>query len=106
MNIKKISGSRLVKKALPIGSRRRDYVSGLLKKSGPNSRNELITYKEWQRKCEPLLFKDSESKKNNYNPLISIVVPCYNTPEKYIKPLIESVIQQRYPNWELVLINP
>jgi glycosyltransferase involved in cell wall biosynthesis len=106
VNIKKISGSRLVKKALPIGSRRRDYVSGLSKKSGPNSRNELITYKEWQRKCEPLLFKDSESKKNTYNPLMSIVVPCYNTPEKYIKPLIESVIQQRYPNWELVLVNP
>ena len=33
----------------------------------------------------------------------SIVVPLFNTPEKYLKELIESVIAQTYGNWELVL---
>ena len=33
----------------------------------------------------------------------SIVVPLYNTPEKYLREMIESVIAQTYGNWELVL---
>ena len=33
----------------------------------------------------------------------SIVVPLYHTPEKYLREMIESVIQQSYPNWELCL---
>ena len=35
-------------------------------------------------------------------PLVSIIMPCYNT-EKYIAKSIESVIQQTYPNWELII---
>ncbi len=33
----------------------------------------------------------------------SIVVPLYNTPEKYLQEMIESVIAQTYGDWELVL---
>ncbi len=33
----------------------------------------------------------------------SIVVPLYNTPEKYLREMIESVVDQTYGNWELVL---
>jgi glycosyltransferase involved in cell wall biosynthesis len=33
----------------------------------------------------------------------SIVVPLFNTPEKYLREMIESVIAQTYGNWELVL---
>ncbi len=33
----------------------------------------------------------------------SIVVPLYNTPEKYLREMIESVVGQTYGNWELVL---
>lgn len=38
------------------------------------------------------------------NPLISIIVPCYNA-EKYIETCINSVISQTYENWECLLIN-
>ena len=33
----------------------------------------------------------------------TIVVPLFNTPEKYLREMIESVISQSYGNWELVL---
>ncbi len=36
-------------------------------------------------------------------PLISIVVPTYNTSEKWLRAAIESVVEQWYPHWELCL---
>lgn len=36
--------------------------------------------------------------------LISIVVPVYNA-EKFIKDTVASVVNQTYPNWELLLVN-
>ncbi len=36
-------------------------------------------------------------------PLISIVVPCYRTPDKYLRELADSVKKQSYANWELIL---
>lgn len=38
-----------------------------------------------------------------YNPLISIVVPTYETTEKFLGELLDSVVNQTYGNWELVL---
>lgn len=35
----------------------------------------------------------------------SILVPLYNTPEKYLKDMIQSVINQTYSNWELCLVD-
>jgi GT2 family glycosyltransferase len=36
-------------------------------------------------------------------PLISIVMPVYNTPEPYLRAAIDSVRQQLYPHWELCI---
>lgn len=41
--------------------------------------------------------------KFDYNPLFSIVVPLYNTPENLLKDMINSVVLQTYPNWEICL---
>ncbi len=38
-----------------------------------------------------------------YMPKISIIVPLYNTPEKFLKEMIASVAAQSYSNWQLVL---
>ncbi len=35
--------------------------------------------------------------------LFSILVPVYCTPEKYFREMIQSVLDQSYPNWELLL---
>lgn len=39
----------------------------------------------------------------NNSPLISIIVPLYNTPQLYLKEMLNSCINQTYKNWELVL---
>ena len=38
-----------------------------------------------------------------YKPLISVVMPTYNTPEKWLRLAIESVRKQLYPHWELCI---
>ncbi len=38
-------------------------------------------------------------------PQVSIVVPLYNTPIKFLKQMIASVRAQSYKNWELVLVD-
>lgn len=44
-----------------------------------------------------------KEEKFDYMPLISILVPTYNTPEKYLREMIESVINQSYENWQLCI---
>jgi len=41
---------------------------------------------------------------NDKQPLVSIIVPMYNA-EKYIAETIESVINQTYKNWELLIVD-
>ena len=37
-------------------------------------------------------------------PLVSVIIPCYNG-EKYIGEAIESVLNQSYKNWELIIVD-
>lgn len=41
---------------------------------------------------------------NNNNPLISVIVPIYNS-EKYLERCITSICNQTYPNLEIILVN-
>ncbi len=47
--------------------------------------------------------KEQESAVFEKMPLISILVPLYNTPEKFLRDMIESVLNQTYSNWQLCL---
>jgi len=38
-------------------------------------------------------------------PIISIIMPLYNTPEPYLKEALQSVKEQLYPHWELCLVD-
>ena len=60
-------------------------------------------YGDWIHSNEvrdPELKKQRE-KKFDKNPKISIIVPMYNTKEKFLQELVDSVIEQTYTNWEL-----
>lgn len=47
--------------------------------------------------------KQEEETKFDKNIKISILVPLYNTPEKFLREMIDSVVAQTYKNWELCL---
>ncbi len=51
---------------------------------------------------DPLLLA-AEAKRLEYRPLISVLVPVYNTAPRYLRLAADSVIAQAYPVWELVL---
>lgn len=60
-----------------------------------------ISYRQWIRQCEPLVW--SHWRKQKLQPQISVVVPAFNDPEKYLKPLINSLKKQTYDNWQLCI---
>ena len=63
-------------------------------------------YAEWIERSEPFLWTDPDSVEITFKPLISIVVPVFNSPAKYLLPMVYSVVNQElYENWELVLVN-
>jgi len=39
----------------------------------------------------------------SYQPLISIVMPVYNTPDPFLRGAIQSVLNQSYTSWELCI---
>ena len=66
---------------------------------------ENENYQKWIKKNEPNYDELEKQRETEfeYMPKISIVVPMYNTPEKYFKELLESITEQTYENWELCL---
>lgn len=66
-----------------------------------------VDYGTWYQKhevSEEMLEKQREIE-FAYSPLISIVVPVYNTPKLYLEQMIASVRRQSYENWELCIVN-
>lgn len=62
-------------------------------------------YALWMEHNELALSEIHELRKERFEtePLISIVVPMYNTNERYFEELVQSVTAQIYPHWELCL---
>lgn len=67
--------------------------------------NEVLDYMEWRKKHVPSEAELEKQKryKFKYRPLISIVVPTFNTPSNFLTEMIESVLSQTYTNWELCI---
>ena len=66
-----------------------------------------VPYGPWYEKhkaSEETLVKQ-KTKKWKEKTLISIAVPVYHTPEKYLREMIDSVREQSYPYWELCIVN-
>lgn len=46
-----------------------------------------------------------ELKGFTYSPLISVIVPTYNTDLRFLRECLDSVVSQVYENWELVIVD-
>jgi glycosyltransferase involved in cell wall biosynthesis len=69
---------------------------------------DLTQYEKWvevydQHPSEVLRAQRERAAKFSARPLISVVMPVYNTPERWLRRAIESVREQSYPHWELCL---
>ena len=60
-------------------------------------------YAEWWKLTQPTEedLQAQRETKFERNPKFSIVIPVWKTPEKYLREMIDSIIEQTYPNWEL-----
>ena len=70
----------------------------------PSSRS----YGKWVKRHDTLSAADREAIRAHlaqlpYQPLISVIVPTYNTPATVLREMVESVKAQLYPNWELCI---
>lgn len=73
------------------------------KKTEPTDRYYRAHYKEFLPKEETLKKQRNSWQAFSYCPKISIVVPTYRTPERFLRELLESVLAQSYENWELCI---
>jgi glycosyltransferase involved in cell wall biosynthesis len=89
---------RMVRVFLPGGTRRRQAVIRLVDRS---EAAEDRAFRRWMTDVEPALAAPVADAAGG--PLISVVVPTYNTPDRYLVPLVDSVLAQTYPRWELCL---
>ncbi|HKU19078.1 MAG TPA: glycosyltransferase family 2 protein [Candidatus Saccharimonadales bacterium] len=95
----------IAEKVLPKGTTRRKLAGRMygtarrvLRLPAPAS---VVQYHQWIRQGEPHVWV--EPRTYTHNPTISVVVPTYNTPDKYLTPLIESLQAQLYTHWQLCI---
>jgi O-antigen biosynthesis protein len=99
----------IINKILPANSKRRKFVKHIITVNKTRSiiQKRDLSYEEWINQCEPALFDELSYRllQGMSEPLISIVVPFYNTPRRYIDDLFESLRAQIYQNWQLCLVD-
>lgn len=60
-------------------------------------------YEQYRAKPEDLMKQKQHSFK--HQPLISIVVPAYHTPDVFLRQMLDSLKGQSYQNWEVIIGN-
>ena len=113
MDIYQIKWTKIIKKLSPYNIKK-----GLLylKHFGPKEfwirlterfQADDVDYEEWYRNHRPTKdeLEQQRKEKFSYEPLISILVPVYRTPEEFLMQMIQSVRRQTYGNWELCIAN-
>ncbi len=85
---------------------RKRYGRPVLSKNLAPSPNE---YQAWLNKRLPseneLAAAREAGRAFTYRPLLSIITPVFNTPAAWLAEAVESVLQQAYENWELILVD-
>jgi GT2 family glycosyltransferase len=82
-----------------------EWVKALLTRRSRISLTRGNKYLEWVRMCEDFRYRPERAaadlKEFRYQPLISIVMPTFETPSEWLIKALESVCAQLYPHWEL-----
>ncbi len=116
---------KVANKVLPRHSRRRrkarnlmrSTIRGIQQLTGRNIANladggegvtvalDTVQYQRWIKKHEPTPRDLARQRATNMprRPQISVVVPAYDTPERFFAEMVESVRAQTYPHWELCI---
>jgi len=86
---------------------RTDGMRGLKQRIG-NKIDLGYEYVDWVNRYDTLTFADRAAISRHierlaYRPLISLIMPTYNSPEKWLRLAIDSVKKQLYPDWELCI---
>ncbi|WP_160160802.1 glycosyltransferase [Legionella sainthelensi] len=79
-----------------------------LEKTRKKILNNKKNYQDWVMLYDTITNRDRNHIKEKvaalkYTPTISIIMPVYNTSEKWLKLAINSVLKQLYPYWELCI---
>ena len=84
--------------------RRYGNISGVIRKI-KSKRIEMMAYKYHGTQSFPDAARREQEENHMFkeNHVFSILVPLYNTPEKFLREMIESVTAQTYAGWELCL---
>ena len=80
-------------------------VSKVAEKTAEKLVGKKTDYMAWREKAAASREELAAQRQERFDdpPLISIVVPLYKTPEKYLTELVGSVREQTYSHWELCL---
>lgn len=92
-------GGYALKLLAPINSKRRQYVKQIINLR----RIEYNKNKYYIQRAE--YYNVQKRYSLRFGPVVSIVVPAYNTPTLYLEPLLDSIFAQGYENWELILVD-
>lgn len=68
---------------------------------------EEVPYGPWYEEYRPTEEELEKQKRKHFprEPLISVAVPAYHTPEQFLRQMIDSLLAQTYTNWELCIAN-
>lgn len=68
---------------------------------------EEVPYEPWYEAYVPDESELEKQRKHRftYEPLISVAVPAFRTPETFLIQMVESLLAQTYSNWELCIAN-
>lgn len=78
----------------------------LMRTIATEEERKVFTYDNWIEEIETKYNKADVTKEIlgfKHTPKISILIPVYNVPEKYLRACIDSIVEQYYTNWELCL---
>lgn len=69
--------------------------------------SDVRAYQKWFAKhvVRKADLRIQRSQHFEYEPLISLIVPCFNSQKTFLHELCESIMNQSYSNWELILVD-